>query len=105
MRGRDGHMKRSYILNYEWGESWEITADNFDWDRDYWYSVIARNIQYYREHTTKVVQLITYCAISRIVDGDDTYIGMVSVGEHSGYVIVHDGDNETNIELEKESFK
>lgn len=98
-------MKRSYILNYEWGESWEITADNFDWDRDYWYSVIARNIEYYREHTTNSVELITYCTISRIVEGEDTYIGMVSVGDCLGYVIIHDGDNEFYKELEKETFK
>ena len=98
-------MKRSYILTYEWGESWEITAENFNWDRDYWYSVIARNIHYYRTHTTNFVDIITYCTVDRIVDGDISYMGMICVGKHSGYVILHDGDNEINKEIEKETYE
>ena len=98
-------MKRGYILRYEWGETWEVTDDNFDWDRDYWYSVIARNIQYYRDHTTNFVDIVTYCTIDRVTDGEEHYYGMISVGKISGYVILHTADGEINKEIAKETFE
>ena len=98
-------MERSYKLNYEWGEIWDVTEDNFNWDRDYWYSVIARNIQYYRDHTTNFVDIITYCAIYRVTDGEETYLGMICVGKHGGYVILHTADGEINKEIAKETYE
>ncbi len=59
------------------------------------------NMIYY--YSTMDTNIYTYDDNNNILS--DTYIGMVSVGNCLGYVIIHDGDNEFYKELEKETFK
>lgn len=92
-----------YRFEYDWGESWEIMGDNFDWDNDYWFRIIARNIDYYRSHTTNTLEVITCCGLYRVVEDDCEYVGMVSVGEHGAHLIFRGDDGE--IAIQKEFYK
>lgn len=98
--------KVKYQFEYEWGESWEVSADNFDWDNDYWFRIIARNIEYYRSHTTNKLEVISYCALYLVDEDDPEYIGMISVGDHGAYLIIRGDDGEVGIrkELDRDEF-
>lgn len=98
--------KAKYQFKYEWGETWEVTVDNFDWDNEYWFRIIARNIEYYRSHTTNTLEVITCCGLYRVVEDDCEYVGMISAGDHGAYLIFRgeDGEVANQKELDRDDF-
>ena len=74
-----------YKFDFEWGESWIVEEKDFDWDRDYWFRVLARHIVFYREKTARK-NLITYVGID--MDGD--YMGIVAVSDNYVHIILHE---------------
>ena len=77
-----------YQFDFDWGESWIVTENDFEWDREYWYKVLARHIHFFREKVKeqKPVDLITGVTVCH--DGD--YMGIVTVSDHYVHVIMND---------------
>lgn len=80
-----------YTFSFEWGETWTVSEDDFNWDVEYWCKVLARHIHFFRVNVAEVkpVNLITTADIS--LDGQ--YVGLVSVSDNYVHVILH-GDCE-----------
>lgn len=93
-----------YQFDFDWGESWIVTENDFEWDREYWYKVLARHIHFFREKVKeqKSLDLITTVQVYRIsqvcrdrdymglVYRDSDYMGLVSVSDHYVHVIMND---------------
>ena len=105
-RGRDGIMEKAYVINYDWGESWRVMAEDFEDNLPYWFKVLCRNIDYYRQHTTNELEVITSAVIWCDSKAGHDYAGIVSVGETAGYVLYGDIGASDRIEerIEKEDF-
>lgn len=80
-----------YTFEYEWGETWTVAEDDYDWDAEYWCKVAARHIHFFRVNVAKAkpVNLITTVMITC----GNEYIGLVSVSDNYVHVILH-GDVE-----------
>ena len=81
-----------YQFEFDWGESWIVTEKDFEWDREYWYKVLARHIHFFREKVREVknVDLIT----SVVVWHNDLYKGIVSVSDNYVHIIMKDPEEE-----------
>ena len=81
-----------YQFEFDWGESWIVTEKDFEWDREYWYKVLARHIHFFREKVreVKTVDLIT----SVVVWHNDLYKCIVSVSDNYVHVIMKDPEEE-----------
>lgn len=81
-----------YGFDFEWGESWTVSEKDFEWDREYWYKVLARHIHFFREKVkvAKPVDLITSVSVYH----NGTYIGMVGVSDLFVHVIMNDPHEE-----------
>ena len=90
MKGCDNMI---YTFEFDWGESWIVTENDFEWDREYWYKVLARHIHFFREKVREVkpVDLIT----SVVVWHNDFYKGIVSVSDNYVHVIMKDPEEES----------
>ena len=89
---RKGWYHMGYQFEFDWGESWIVTEKDFEWDREYWYKVLARHIYFFREKVreVKTVDLIT----SVVVWHNDFYKGIVSVSDNYVHVIMKDPEEE-----------
>ena len=81
-----------YQFDFDWGESWTVKENDFEWDPEYWYKVLARHIQFFREKVKeqKSLDLITPVYVYR----DHDYIGIVSVSDHYVHIIMNDSREE-----------
>ena len=81
-----------YQFDFDWGESWIVTENDYEWDREYWYKVLARHIHFFREKVKeqKILDLITTVHVYR----DHDYMGLVSVSENYVHVIMNDPRDE-----------
>lgn len=79
-----------YLFNFEWGESWVVSDENFEWSEEYWLKVLARHIHFFREKVrdVKPVSLITSVEIWR----DEDYIGLLSVSDNYVHAIMNGED-------------
>lgn len=93
-----------YILNYDWGESWQVFADDFEDRKEYWFKIMCRNIEYYREHTKDELEAITSCAVYRVNEDGREYVCLVSVGITAGYVLGWWEGERIEERYEKEEF-
>lgn len=82
-----------YQFDFDWGESWIVTEKDFEWDREYWWKVLARHIHFFREKVREVkpVALIT----SVVVWHNDLYKGIVSVSDNYVHIIMKDPEEES----------
>ena len=85
-RGKDG-FTMGYQFDFDWGESWIVTENDFEWDRGYWCKVLARHIHFFREKVKeqKSVEMITCVQINH----DSDYIGLVSVSDNYVHIILN----------------
>lgn len=76
-----------YTFAFDWGETWTVTEDDFNWDVEYWCKVMARHIHFFRVKVAEVkpVSLITTVELS----GGCEYFGLVSVSDNYVHVILH----------------
>lgn len=76
-----------YTFAFEWGETWTVAEDDFNWNVEYWCEVLARHIHFFRENNVEVKQdnLLTIVQISM---GSD-YFGIVSVSDSYVHVILN----------------
>ena len=81
-----------YKFEFDWGESWFVTENDFEWDREYWCKVIARHIHFFREKEREVksLDLIT----TAMVFYNEEYKGLVSVSDNYVHVIMKDPEHE-----------
>lgn len=79
-----------YQFDFDWGESWIVTENDFEWDRDYWYKVLARHIHFFREKVREVKPVELTTSVMVIRKGE--YKGIVSVSDNYVHVIMHDPD-------------
>ena len=88
-----------YKFDFEWGESWIVFESDFEWDSRYWFKVLGRHIQFFREKVKAVKQLevITVCYIYR---GED-YIGTVSVSDNYLHIVVHVPEIQDSMRLDE----
>ena len=77
-----------YQFDFDWGESWIVTENDFEWSREYWYKVLARHIHFFREKVKeqKKLDLITVVQVYH----DREYMGLVSVSDHYVHIIMND---------------
>lgn len=81
-----------YQFDFDWGESWNVTENDFDWDRDYWYKVLARHIHFFRVKVREVKPLDLITSVMVIQKGE--YKGIVSVSDNYVHVIMKDPEQE-----------
>lgn len=74
----------NYTFNFEWGEIWTVTEEDFNWDVEYWCKVLARQILHYR-NVSKSDKLIT----TVMIFSSDEYVGVVSGSDNFVNVILH----------------
>lgn len=76
-----------YTFAFEWGETWTVTEDDFNWDIEYWCKVMARHIHFFRINMKSVnhEELITTVMITC----NNDYVGLVSVSDNYVHVILH----------------
>lgn len=76
-----------YTFAFEWGETWTVTEDDFNWDVEYWCKVMARHIHFFRINMKSVNhdELIT----TVMINCNNDYVGLVSVSDNYVHVILH----------------
>ena len=81
-----------YRFEFEWGESWTVSETDFDWNREYWYKVLARHIHFFREKVKEVkhVDMVTGVTVFH----NETYIGIVGVSDNYVHVFMNDPHEE-----------
>ena len=94
MRGRDGYMgNKYYCFEFDWGETWIVRNHDLEWNREYWWKVVANHIHYFREkiRLVKVPSILT--SVSIYLENSN-YIGMISVSDNYVHGIINDEPNE-----------
>ena len=76
----------NYTFSFDWGETWTVTEDDFNWNVEYWCKVLARHIHLFRVKIKEIkpVDIITFVSICC---GDD-YKGLVSVSDNYVHVVL-----------------